>query len=76
MARATVRDKVAALVFYMSRGPRTVPELHTLIAPSTQGDTWVRDWLRAFEAEGLVRQQPEKRKGVRKPSIVWEWVEQ
>jgi len=65
------RERYAAILFLLTKSPRTVTELADLTAHNHEG---VRGWLKALEGEGLVEAAETKTgpKGGAK-AIVYRW---
>lgn len=75
MPRGMILNRVPAMVFYLTKAPRTAPELRTLIGTSSINTDWIARWLRAFEAEGLVQRDGFRKTGRRGRHLaVWKWV--
>ena len=73
MPRGTNVDRVAAAVLLLTKAPRTANEIGRLLG--IPAPAWLRNWLKAFEAEGLIEKDGKRREnGSRKPSIVWKWI--
>jgi predicted ArsR family transcriptional regulator len=65
------RERYAAILFLLTKSPRTVTELADLTGHNHEG---VRGWLKALEAEGLVDAKPMQtgpKGGAR--AIVYRW---
>ena len=68
--RDTIYERIADLLCLLRKQPRTVMELHTLTDLSLHT---IRSWLKALEAEGLLRRAISTRPGRAKVAHVWEW---
>ena len=69
----------AAVIFFLIKAPRTIPEIARLLNPSvTRCDKngAVRKWLLALQAEGPVEVDGKRASTptARRPARIWKWV--
>ena len=66
------RERYAAILFLLTKSPRTVSELAELTGHNHEG---VRGWLKALEAEGLVQKDKSTKQHARGGStgFVYRW---
>jgi predicted ArsR family transcriptional regulator len=69
--RDTIHERIADLLALLRKQPRTVIELHTLTDLSLHT---IRRWLKALEAEGLLRRVISTQNMCGRAPDFWEWV--
>jgi len=65
----------AAVIFLLTKAPRTPSEIAHLLGMQPHGSLeHVKVWLRIWEEEGLVQRAGERQNTHGRPSPVWEWI--
>ena len=68
--RDTIYERIADLLCLLRKQPRTVMELHQLTDLSLHT---IRSWLKALEAEGLLRRTVQTPNMHGRAPEIWEW---